>query len=317
MKKLIFVLAILLAVPAFAALTLSLEKQADVNKVNVNYAGADGNNLPRAFALKIEVNAPSPARIVDVNNFKIGESNSINRGYGIYPARIVITANDVNIWGNPLADPCDPGAGTGLGTKQVVLEFGSLYVGAGNAPAASGTLCYVKIDPNGTTGSVIVTATEENTYRGGVVLENGTVPVPDLNATTTIVYAQPKCFKVPATDVNESNAWTQWGEPNCWCFKRQCRGDADGKKSGLYWVAASDLTLLKASVSKADTILKNITNGICADFDHKKAGLYRVAAADLTILKAYVSKAETIAKCCDADQNCTLETGDKWNFWTN
>jgi hypothetical protein len=316
MKKLIFVLAILLAVPAFA-LTLSLQQQADVNKVNVNYAGADSNNLPRAFALKIEVNAPSKAVIKDVNGFKIGESNSTNRGYGIYPATIVITANDVNVWGTPLADPCDPGAGTGLGTKQVVLEFGSLYVGAGNAPATSGTLCYVKIDPNGTTGSVIVTATEENTYRGGVVLENGTVPVPDLNATTTIVYAQPKCLKSTIPDQNEYNAWTLFGEPNCWCFKRQCRGDADGKKSGLYWVAPADLTILRSSYNKVDTILKNITNGICADFDHKKSGLYRVAPADLTILRTYYNKVETIVKCCDADLNCTLDAGDKWNFWMN
>jgi len=122
-------------------------------------------------------------------------------------------------------------------------------------------------------------------------------------------------------DTNEYNAWVQWGEPNCWCFKRQCRGDADGKKSGLYWVAGLDLTLLKAAISKADTVLKNITNGICADFDHKKSGLYRVAAADLTILKAYVSKPETSVPCCDKDQNCTLDCnipgGDRWYFWTN
>jgi len=83
--------------------------------------------------------------------------------------------------------------------------------------------------------------------------------------------------------------WTKAGRPCCWCWPRQCHGDADGlpyTKSN-YWVAAPDLTIMKNAW--------NIPNGpvgapgACADFDravYTKSN-YRVAAPDLTILKRY------------------------------
>jgi hypothetical protein len=190
MKKLILVLAILLAVPAFGALSISLTQQGTSNLVDLNYADACSTNLPRAFALKIDVD--SPAKITDVTNFKIGESNSANPGYGIYPARITIEANGtVTDWGTPLAAPGDPGAGNGQGTNNIVLEFGSLYVGDGNAPATSGTLCTLTMDCNGATGNVNIVATEEDTYRGGVVLEDGDTPDPNLTASLPYACAAP------------------------------------------------------------------------------------------------------------------------------
>jgi hypothetical protein len=166
---------------------------------------------------------------------------------------------------------------------------------------------------------VNVTATEENTYRGGVVLENGSVPVPDLNA--TLVYTcVSECLKGSPPTV-EYNDWVKWNKPSCWCFRRQCRGDADGKTSLGNPVATADLNLLKAALNKADTVLKNITGGICADFDHKSSLGNRVATADLNILKAFLNKATTSVSCCDTAApdpcNCVLQAGDKWNFWTN
>jgi len=186
MKKLILVLAILLATPVFGALSISLQQQTpDGNYIDLNYAGADPCNLPRAFGLNVEVN--SPMTITAVSNYKTGESNSTSKGFGIFPARIVIEANGtVTSWGTPLADPCDPGAGTGLGTNKVVLELGSLYFGDTNAPATSGTLCTLKVACNGASGVLSALATEEDTYRGGVVLEDGTAPSPNLSATLNL-----------------------------------------------------------------------------------------------------------------------------------
>lgn len=118
-----------------------------------------------------------------------------------------------------------------------------------------------------------------------------------------------------SSNAPEYNDWVNWGEPDCWCYKRQCRGDSDGTKIGL-WVYTSDLNLLKSSYGKTDTQLRGISNGICADFDHAKTG-FRVYTSDLNILKSYCGKAETSVPCCDANKDCTLDAGDKYNFWTN
>jgi hypothetical protein len=81
--------------------------------------------------------------------------------------------------------------------------------------------------------------------------------------------------------------WSTVGKPICWCYPRQCLGDADGLSEGKnnYWVAINDLTILKAAWSKPLGGL--VGNEICADFDHASEGKneYRVAINDLTILK--------------------------------
>jgi len=87
--------------------------------------------------------------------------------------------------------------------------------------------------------------------------------------------------------------WQNRGRPACWAYPRQCRGDADGKKLGTLWVSSNDLNLLKSSLSKLETALKNIPNGICSDYDHKKLGTLWVSSNDLNILKSYLSKLET------------------------
>ena len=316
MRKLFILLAVLIATPAFA-LTVTLVDNGN-GTVNVNYAAVGDANQPRAFALTVSV---SGGAVIDgVTPAKIGESISTSKGFGIFPGTINI--NDVNghvnSYGTPVAPDGDPGAGgTGIGTSSVVLELGSLYVGATNAPATSGTLCTISIDCNGATG-VNVTAVEEDQYRGGVVLEDSSSASVTISL-VTVCPAPVDCLKNvnPSSPTAEWLAWVDFGKPNCWCYKRQCRGDADGIKSGPYWVAASDLNLFKLAYNKSDTILKTITNGICADFDHIKSGPYRVAASDLNIMKTYYNKAETIVKCCDLDENCVLAAGDKWNFWTN
>jgi hypothetical protein len=337
MKKLILVLAILVvAAPAFAVLDVNLVLCA--NDVNIVYTGGDPCNLPRAFALKIElVGGTDPCIVIkDVNDYKKnGESTSASKGYGIYPATIAIdSCGVVNSWGSPLADPNDPGGSKALPSKTIILELGSLYAPVHdwvNAPDPCGILCELHFDCNGSNGNVNIRMTDEDTYRGGVVLEDGTTV--DVNKTllyTPCVAAQPpsKCLKSTIPDQNEWNGWVQFGEPNCWCFKRQCRGDSNGGKLGAAWVASNDLNLLKRALSKNDTCLATISYsgvpGICADFDHKKQGAARVGSFDLNIMKKYLSQPEVNVPCCDYNApgtapDCNLrppaDPNEKYNFW--
>ena len=337
MKKLILVLAILVAAPVVTYGALDVSMRLDANDVNIVYTGGDPCNLPRAFALDIIlVGNPNDPKydpnivIKQVSDYKTnGESNSTSKGYGIYPARIVIDANgNVTSWGSPLADPCDPGGSMALPSKHIILEFGSLYVGGPNAPDPCGILCELHFDCNGSTGDVNIIMTPEVTYRGGVVLEDGnTAPfiTKTLRYTPCVAQQQLKCLKSPAQGGNsvEYNDWVAWGEPNCWCYKRQCRGDADGKKVGFH-VASADLTLFKRAYNKNDACLATISYsgiaGICADLDHKKVG-FRVASADLTTIKKYYNKPDVNVPCCDTALpdpcDCNLQPGDKWNFWKN
>ncbi|UCG59347.1 MAG: hypothetical protein JSU70_07515 [Phycisphaerales bacterium] len=94
--------------------------------------------------------------------------------------------------------------------------------------------------------------------------------------------------------------WLSLGEPQCWCYPRQCHGDADGlrtgnSKTGFAYVGPSDLNVLvDAWLVKEPPHgpgIDSVPNGVCADFDHNeggnsKTGYYRVGVSDLAILVA-------------------------------
>ncbi|MBU1518096.1 MAG: hypothetical protein KKI18_04180 [Planctomycetes bacterium] len=272
-----------------------LNRVGDSNIVDVNYSDANSANLPRGFALDITID--SPGLIKDVLNYKTGESTSGSPGYGIYPAAIDINSSGVvTSYGSPLADSCDPGPGDGLNSNHVVLEFGSLYYGAPNAPAASGRLCSLEIDPNGATVNMNIAMVDEDTYRGGLVLEDGSLG--DVDANTVFVMAPPECF--PGGPGNPLyDEWVAVGKPDCWCASvnpRQCHGDADGlaEGKGSNWTSLNDLAVLKAAWGLSYAAIAGQTAGspatplICADSDHtaEGKGLSRVSLLDLAILKA-------------------------------
>jgi hypothetical protein len=116
-----------------------------------------------------------------------------------------------------------------------------------------------------------------------------------------------ECFR---SDVNVSqyNAWVAWGKPACWCYRRQCRGDINGLKQGIYWVSAQDLAIFKLAFNKNDSSLTLVPNGICADNNRSKQGIYRVSAQDLVQFKLYLNKSEASVPICDANYV---------RFWTN
>jgi hypothetical protein len=100
--------------------------------------------------------------------------------------------------------------------------------------------------------------------------------------------------------------WVEWGKPDCWCYLRQCRGDADGQKEeSLYWVYNLDLTIFQAAFAKTEENMP--AGGICADFAHDiQYGAYRVMTSDLAIFAQYYEEEDPNVPECD---------GDYMNFW--
>lgn len=105
-------------------------------------------------------------------------------------------------------------------------------------------------------------------------------------------------------------AWASFGRKPCWAYNRNCRGDANGRKVGLYAVTSHDLNALKAAYTKQDSVLQTISYdpdgtgtlpaipGICTDFNKTKVGLYRVTSTDLTLLKTYYTKQDSAVPVC-------------------
>ena len=310
MKKLIVILALLIATPALAALSVYCELTGSV--AAIKYSGADVNNLPAGFALSIT--ADSGATLTLKTGYKTGESTNASPGYGVFPGSINLDNPAVPVWNNPVADPCDEPAGDGDGTDFVIVEFGALYDDDTNAPSTSGTLCEFVVS-----GDCTVTLEDEDTYRGGIVLEDGTTV--DVNTACAVACClnpcEGKCFpgcNPVGLNTAEYEQWVLVGEPECWCFPRQCLGDVDGRAEGKgqIWVSLNDLTVLKAAWNKNlavvdgnSTIVGNPpldVPWICADIDHfpEGKGEVRVGVEDLGILKAHWNESN------GPDPNCEI-----------
>ena len=303
MKKIVFILVLLLlTAPAWATVTIDANQVGDTNEVEITYV-SDGN-LPRAFGLDITV---TDGNIVAVIAAMEGECTATVRGFGIFPSTIVIndqvTPPVISFAGTPLST-VQPALG-GLDTNGVTIEAGSLYQEP-NAPDLSGVICTIVV-----TKSCIVRIAGNAARCGegspayGVVMEDETeIPIVTFGDANVIIVEGPEdCM---SSDHPAYDDWVLWGKPDCWCYSRNCRGDADGLKIGPFWVQAVDLNTMVAAYAKIDTALATVTNGICADFDHTKIGPFRVQAVDLNTLVSYYAKIETFVPECDPTD---------YNFW--
>lgn len=133
--------------------------------VQLSYDSTSESCLVRAFALNVHV---SNGVFQSIGNYLQGESTALNPGYGIYPGFLIIPGRPVT-YGDPI--DTSPGALGGLGTNGVTLDFGAMYLNPEDAPLKTGVLCTLTVSQNCT-----VSIAPENTYRGGVILENGTQP---------------------------------------------------------------------------------------------------------------------------------------------
>jgi hypothetical protein len=81
---------------------------------------------------------------------------------------------------------------------------------------------------------------------------------------------------------------------------------SDGIKTGPFWVAIPDLNRFRLAFNKTDIVLRDVPQGICADFDKIKTGPFRVAIPDLNIFRQYFNKPELSVPECDMTN---------YNFW--
>jgi hypothetical protein len=110
--------------------------------------------------------------------------------------------------------------------------------------------------------------------------------------------------------------WADFSRPNCWAFRRNCRGDANGGKVGVLWVQTIDLNVVVAGWGKQDPALKLASYdpgtgpipAICADFNRTKVGVLRVQTNDLNVLVSYWGKVEAQVPVCDQTN---------YHYWTN
>lgn len=296
-------LVLALAASAFGATVyITIVDEGDCwARIDYNSPDADVS----AFGLDITVTG---ANIVDINEayiFRYGACDGTNKGYGIFPGsfrdHIVDPCNpnwnDANY--TPIADSADKGALGGLGTAGVTIEMGALYED-GNEPPRAGTLCGFKVSQNCT---MSVTG---NATRANVVLVDANQAVLDVSAANDApVTCEVECYVWTGQTQAEYDYWVDSGSPECWCYPRQCHGDADGLKygsplSGYWYVGTDDIDIMSAGwlvkdPTKGTGIVGQTYNGVplvCADFMHDKegsplAGYWRVGTSDIDEMSKY------------------------------
>jgi len=193
------------------------------------------------------------------------------------------------------------------GATVKLTKSGSSDIAATNVVVASGTkiTCDLAIPAGAAAGTwnVVVTNTDAR------------------SATKTNAFTVGDCFADGLVGSAQRTAYTKWvnyNKPSCWCFKKQCRGDADGVLTLTKPVMSPDLTIWKAGFNQSAAYVKDNVSGtaslICADFDHKDTLTKPVMSPDLTIWKEYFNDLAATVPQCDASP---VPTNAAVTFWTN
>jgi len=292
MKKLVLILAVL-AAPAMATVTLSLDNHGNADGVvDIKYSST--GQLPRAFALNVSVDEGTITGYVD------STTDGTIQPFNVYMGNIQIDGGVIVSRGSPVAPYTAPDTPQQLPAPTnvpIVIEMGSLYVPGTSdpcEPAASGILIRLICSSTATTCDMTVTS---NALRGKIVNEDTTV---EDRFVSGPVNAGIVCAGVgPATQAE----WDAVGNPQSWCNQRQCHGDASNSKDGTpkggyFYVQEMDLNILVAGWKKAYTN-PTLHPWIAADFNRHmdgtpKGGYFRVQEMDLNILVAYWKDADAL-----------------------
>jgi hypothetical protein len=226
MKKTFLVLAVLmLVVPVMAGITVTA-KHVGSGVVEVNYVmtGSDDVNIPRAFALDVNLSAANgtaaPKDIAVVPTI-------LDPNFYVSPGTFSYVGGVTN-WGTGYA---------GSDVNGFTIEIGSLWAtndtNHPKQPTSFGKLFSFTVD------KTCRITLKENAQRGGVVMESTAVTFPpgyvklvDANVTSDVncLYVG-KVFLAtvgsPLLVVNSTmmGKWNYLGRPNCWCCLSQKRGN--------------------------------------------------------------------------------------------
>jgi hypothetical protein len=215
MKKIVLALVVLmLATPAWSAVTITAEQVGSTNDVDIWYettGTGDGNEI-RAFGLDITVSTEAEIRSI----------SNLDPNYWVYPGTNGIDINDttgaVDSTGTPVADPTQaPGdTETGLDSNGITIEMGSLYIGAANAPDPCGRLLTLKVNTN-TNCTVNVIGNVARAGSGskpGVVMKNpAVVRVPTFTPAALVFAAPTITISGTITGTGQNNGVTIVGLP--------------------------------------------------------------------------------------------------------
>lgn len=299
MKKMVLLAAVMMiAAPAMATITFAVTDNED-GTFTVSYT-SDAGDLPRGVAIKVDVTGNDITGIVADSQLA------------------AFNANIDHLYSNPGDDLDTPGQnalaldgapGVFVSGHIAVISAGVLDTagGQGAGPSSSDPDGLITITTDMVAGETALVTLTADVFRGpgsGVV---GSVIDSNLSGggfVEQVITAPPEeCLK--ETDPGYA-FWLAGGEPDCWCYRRHCRGDADGVMSGPFHVAMPDLQLLIPYFN-----VFGITDALCADFDHITAGPFRVGMPDLQLLIPWFNvmdiPAGNVPECSMTDVN----------FWTN
>lgn len=303
MKKILVSLLVLaLCAPAMAATVTITDNEDGTATITVAKEGAD--------------NIVGLALNIDVTGGNVTDANVATATFDIFPdAAYTLESTTPGSYGygdgTPIADQ-DAAGEVGI-SNSFAISVGALngeFVAGANGAASVDILVTVDADAN--------ICVEENAIRGGIVLTtgageditNGTAGVVCGDVT---VGSEPECVKSTAPFYSD---WVLAGSPDCWCYRKHCRGDADGQnqssKQGSWAVGTNDLDILVAAWQVFGTPDQLGEPGICADFakdaQSSKQGSWRVGTNDLDLLILSWQVFDPGVADCPADD---------FNFWTN
>jgi hypothetical protein len=278
----------------------SLNVQASEIRDN-HYNGIDCTDAPAAAITNTWIHHNRSGVVFDsadtdpvIRNSTIAD----NSQYGIFGWATVPNISNCIIWGNTLGSFY---SGTYAVTYSCIEDCDDAD-GTGNICGDSNDPNF--LDPNNgdyhlTFGSPCVDTADTNLVSEGETDIDGHPRVMGYEVDMGADEDYPNC------DADDYNEWANVvGRPDCWCYPRQCHGDADNasETKGNYWVYVADLTILLSGWGKAIGDMSD--NEICADFDHaaETKGDYRVYVADLGILLANWGTSAVDANCLDCEQ---------------
>jgi hypothetical protein len=328
MKKVMLILAVvMMAAPAMATITYTAHDDGG-GKLRIAYTTDDPEfDKPRGTALEVTLGdgatvdpalQPVPPDVDPAFNCFIDYAWDLEKEGGSDPGGYVVGA------GSPLAKPDTAGSLTGPVSK-FVISMGVLDEGGDQnpGPVSSTNLITLNIT-QGTEGTCSVSIIGDTTRGPGSGVVGSTIPsnlYDEGTQTPTPVEVEmgfcDSCFDncetsgLPLTLANRASLtkydwWNYHGKPDCWCYPRQCYGDADGKVQGaagpgFRWVYTNDLNIFSVAYGVKeptkgdgiDTISGPLGDpGICSDFAHDVQGAagpgFRfVYTNDLNIFSVY------------------------------
>lgn len=297
MKKILASLLVLaLCAPAMAATVAIVDNADGTATITVTAAGTD--NIV-GLGLDIDVTGGNAtACTVDTATFDIFPDAA-------HDLEVATPGSYTYGAGTPIANQLT------VGKQDPITNSFCVSVGALNGAAIPGATGSASVQITLTVDADSTVCVKENALRGGIVLTTGVGeditngdPDPTIVCGAVTVGGDPECFSSAAGQ--KYTDWLAFGSPDCWCYQRQCRGDADGASEGsaffgIKWVFNNDLNLFLTAYGVLEAPkglgILSVANGICADFDHAAEGsaffgIKRVFNNDLNIFLASYNVAE-------------------------